>query len=84
MDLAAKQSLVKTLAVSYRQADRKTKKQLLDQLVLATGYHRTYRPATPLVFFGRLRRSPLGFLKPCRGNLPSCPLPHQHFVNISI
>lgn len=42
MNLATRQSLVRTLAKSYRGSDRKTKGKLIDQLVAITGYHRTH------------------------------------------
>lgn len=42
MDLTTKQSLVRALAKAYLKADRKEKTTILNQLVLAAGYHRKY------------------------------------------
>ena len=42
MDLKAKQALVRKLAFVYKKATKKERGQLLDQLIIATGYHRWY------------------------------------------
>lgn len=42
VDLATKQSLVRSLSQEYKKASSKMRKQMIDQLVLATGYRRNY------------------------------------------
>ena len=42
MDLATKQSLVRSLSSKYKKASWQMRKQMIDQLVLATGYRRDY------------------------------------------
>lgn len=40
MDLKTRYSLIRQLAKTYHKASKKTRGQILDQIVLATGYHR--------------------------------------------
>ena len=42
MDLVTKQSLVRSLSGEYKKAPWQIRKQMIDQLVLATGYRRDY------------------------------------------
>ncbi len=42
MELATKQSLVRSLSKEYKKAYWKEKRQMIDQLVVATGYRRSY------------------------------------------
>jgi len=42
VDLATKQSLVRSLSSKYKKASWQMRKQMIDQLVLATGYRRDY------------------------------------------
>ena len=63
MSLSARRELVNSLALRYRAANRREKKQILDEFIAATGYHRKYA-------IGLLLRSPP--LTPCspRGGHP--------------
>ena len=42
MSLSARQQLTATLSARYREAKRPAKQKILDEFVLATGYHRKY------------------------------------------
>lgn len=42
MDLKAKQALIRKLSILYLKTPKKIRGKILDSLVLATGYHRTY------------------------------------------
>ncbi len=43
MDLKSKQELIRKLAPIYQKASKKIRGKILDNLVLATGYHRLAR-----------------------------------------
>lgn len=64
MDLATRQSLVKSLSKEYKKASWKMRKQMIDQLVLATGYRRDYAsrillfpPISPKKKLRRIRKN---------------------------
>lgn len=64
MDLATKQSLVRSLSREYKKAPWGMRKQIIDQLVLATGYRRDYAsrilinpPVSPQKKRKRMRKS---------------------------
>ncbi len=64
MELATKQSLVRSLSKEYKKASWRMRKQMIDQLVLATGYRRDYAsrillnpPISPKKKLKRIRKS---------------------------
>lgn len=64
MDLKTKQALVVSLSREYKRASWKMRKQMIDQLVLATGYRRDYAsrmllapPISPKKKLKRIRKS---------------------------
>ena len=64
MDLATKQSLVRSLSKEYEKASWQMRKQMIDQLVLAAGYRRDYAshillnpPISPKKKLWRIRES---------------------------
>ena len=42
MDILAKHALIRSLYTAYKQASKKTRSELLNHVVLVTGYHRWY------------------------------------------
>lgn len=64
MELAIKQSMIRSLSKEYKKASWKVRKQMIDQLVLATGYRRDYAsrillnpPVSPKKKRERIRKS---------------------------
>lgn len=64
VDLATKQSLVRSLSREYKKASWQIRKQMIDQLILATGYRRDYAshtllnpPISPKRKLKRIRKS---------------------------
>lgn len=64
MDLATRQSLVRGLSREYKKASWQMRKQMIDQLVLATGYRRDYAslillnpPISPKKKLKRIKKS---------------------------
>ncbi len=64
MDLATRQSLVRSLSREYKKASWQVRKQMIDQLVLATGYRRDYAsrillhpPLSPKKKLKRIKKS---------------------------
>jgi len=64
VELATKQSLVRSLSKEYKKASWRMRKQMIDQLVLATGYRRDYAsrillnpPISPKKKLKRIRKS---------------------------